>query len=219
MPLHGEVSLSQQAGRIINVWGLSFNEISCKIKCSINIPSPLLHLRFQIYSIPDVPLSPNCGHLYFQKQVLESGDHKVSIFRSISFFNFQSAFGSRFSSREITKCQGWISKWSANSLLRWRGLLRTGSIGRKLLRRTRFFSPTEKCGATQIGQLWQLKEQTNSFLRTPARTSWDCLGTFNQDGYWIRDQSTSTSKPGPPLSGGWFLCQNSWLRICSSRWK
>ena len=33
---------------------------------------------FQIYSIADVPLSPNCGHLYFRKQVFHPGDYKVS---------------------------------------------------------------------------------------------------------------------------------------------
>ena len=89
MPLHGGLSHSQQTGRIVYVWKLPFKEISRKIKCPINIPSPLLHLRFQIYSIPDVPLSPNCGHLYFQKQVFEpSGDCKVSIFNSTSFLSF-----------------------------------------------------------------------------------------------------------------------------------
>ena len=33
---------------------------------------------FQIYSIADVPLSPNCGHLYFRKQVFHPANYKVS---------------------------------------------------------------------------------------------------------------------------------------------
>jgi hypothetical protein len=32
----------------------------------------------QIYTIPDVPLSPDCGHLYFRKQVLHPGSYKVA---------------------------------------------------------------------------------------------------------------------------------------------
>ena len=117
----------------------------------------------------------------------EAGFWAIRRLQSLNFqfnfiFKFQSYFGSRCSSREITKCQDWISKSNVSSLLRWRGLVRTGNIGRKLLRRTRFFSPTEKCGATKLGQLWQPKEQTSSFLRARARTSWDCLGTLNQDG-------------------------------------
>ena len=117
----------------------------------------------------------------------EAGFRVIRRLQSLNFqFNFlfkiQSYFGSRCSSREITKCQDWISKWSVSSLLRWRGQVRTGNIGRRLLRRTQFFSPIGKCGATKLGRLWQPKEQTSSFSRTRARTSWDCLGTLNQDG-------------------------------------